>query len=109
MADKSKRADSKKEVTSSIEDKKRTPLLDQLESGPWPSFVKDRRPAELTTAGLRTRNLIKNFHLKALIDVPIFRSAGGSGIARMAVECAYLCKCTNGGGAQGELSRPTMN
>jgi hypothetical protein len=69
--------------------KPKTELLDQLESGPWPSFVKDRRPAEITTPGLRTKNLIRNFHLKSQIDVPIFRLPGGSGIARMAVECAF--------------------
>jgi hypothetical protein len=109
MADKAERADSSKEVASSMEEKKQTKLLDQLESGPWPGFVKDRRPAELTASGLRTKNLIKNFHLKSQIDVPIFRLPGGSGIARMAVECAFSCKCTNGGGAQGELGRPTMN
>jgi hypothetical protein len=92
-----------------MEEKKRTKLLDQLESGPWPSFVKGRRPAEPATLGLRTKNLIRNFRLKSQIDAPSFRLPGGSGIARMAVECAFSCRCTNGGGAQGELGRPTMN
>jgi hypothetical protein len=89
MADKTERADSSKQVASSMEEKKQTKLLDQLESSPWPSFVKDRRPAELRTSGLRTKNLIKNFHLENLIDVPILRLPGGSAIARMAVECGF--------------------
>lgn len=80
------------------EGKPKRELVDQLKSAPWPSFVKDRRPAELTISGLRTKNLIRNFHLKDLIDVLIFRLAGSSGIAR----CGR-------GGAQGELCRPTMN
>jgi hypothetical protein len=109
MADKTERADSTKEVASSLDEKKQTKLLDQLESGSWPSFVKDRRPAELTTSGLRRKNLIENFHLRNLIDVPISRLAGGSGVARMAVECAFHAGARTAAAPRGELCRPTMN
>ena len=81
--------------------KTRTGLLDQLESGPWPTFVKDRRPTELTTSGLRTKNLIRTFHLKNLVDVAMFR-VHGSGVTRMAVEFPFHAGARTAA-AQGEV------
>jgi len=54
---------------------------DRLESALWPSIVKDRRPAELTSSGLRTESLVENSHPnKLIVDVPIFACRVAAGL-----------------------------